>query len=417
MKRAYLVSTGTELLLGSTMDTNSIFLSRKLAQIGVKVVGKSIVGDHADAIYDALKLGMKSADIIVTTGGLGPTLDDVTKEAACKAAGVETRLVQEEEERLRAFFARRNRPMPEINLKQAMFPVQAEILPNPLGTAPGMYLPVNNQVIICLPGPPRETESIYTHSVEPRLIRDWNLDEHQAVNRVVKILGPGESQVEEMLAEVINDAEHYHLALLARDGEIDVRVTAEGQDSEESETILEDIVHRISSIMGKAVFGYDDDTLSSVVANLLLKKGQTLAVAESCTSGLVGKMLTDRAGSSQYFWGGVMAYSNQAKQAILGVKEETLAEFGAVSRETALEMARGIRRQSQADFGLSITGIAGPGGGSSEKPVGTVFIAAVEENQEQVRELHFVGSREAIRMLAAKSSLDLLRRQLLQGER
>ncbi|HQA06452.1 MAG TPA: competence/damage-inducible protein A [Syntrophomonadaceae bacterium] len=414
MVKAYLISTGTELLLGSTLDTNSIFLSRKLAEIGVKVIGKSVVGDNPDSIAMALRMGLAAADMVITTGGLGPTRDDLTKEIACEVAGVDMKLIEAEEERLRDYFQRRHRAMPEINLKQAMFPEQATIITNHFGTAPGMYLPLkNNQVIICLPGPPREAEPMYENYVKDLLIKTYNLTDRRSASRIIRIFGPGESQVEEMLQEVMDQAHNYNLALLASEGEINVRVTAEGKDYNESVVILTKVTEQISQIMGKSVFGYDDDTLSAVVGKLLDNRNRSLAVAESCTGGFLGKMITDIPGSSKYFWGGVITYSNQAKENLLGVRSATLQEYGAVSRETALEMAWGVKRLAGTDIGISITGIAGPEGGSEEKPVGLVYIALVGDNLEQVREMHFVGNRNGIRTLSAKSALDLLRLQLL----
>ena len=414
MKKAYLISTGTELLLGSTLDTNSIFLSRRLAEIGIKVIGKSVVGDNQEAIEAAIKLGLSAADIVITTGGLGPTRDDLTKEIACKVAGGELKLITAEEERLREYFERRHRPMPEINLKQAMFPEQAVIIANTNGTAPGMYLSLdNNKVIICMPGPPREAEPMYDNHIQDLLTQTYDLVSQSSASRIIRVLGPGESQVEDMLAEVIEQAENYNLALLARDGEIDIRLTAEGKDYDDSLLILNQITEQINHRMGKSVFGYDDDTLVGVVAQLLSSHNMTLAVAESCTGGLLGKMITDISGSSRYFWGGVISYSNQAKQQLLGVRSATLNNHGAVSRATALEMAQGVKRMAGTHLGVAITGIAGPDGGSTEKPVGLVYIAVVGDNLEQVREMHFVGSRDAIRMLSAKSALDLLRLQLL----
>lgn len=414
MVKAYLISTGTELLLGSTLDTNSVFLSRKLTEIGIKVIGKSVVGDNQDAIAMAVKTGLAAADVVITTGGLGPTRDDLTKEIACEVAGVELTLIKAEEEKLRDYFQRRHRPMPEINLKQAMFPVQATIIPNRYGTAPGMYLPLeNNQVIICMPGPPREAEPMYENYIKDLLIKTYQLTDRRSASRVIRILGPGESQVEEMLKEVMDQAHNYNLALLASEGEIDVRVTAEGRDYNESLVILDKVTQQISQMVGKSVFGYDDDTISAVVGKLLNNRNKSISVAESCTGGLLGKMITDIPGSSRYFWGGVVAYSNQVKQELLGVSPATLQLYGAVSRETALEMAWGVKRLTGTDMGVSITGIAGPEGGSKEKPVGLVYIAVVGDNLEQVREMHFVGSRSGIRTLSAKSALDLLRLQLL----
>lgn len=414
MVKAYLISTGTELLLGSTLDTNSVFLSKKLAEIGIKVIGKSVVGDNQDAIAMAFRTGLSAADVVISTGGLGPTLDDLTKEIACEVAGVEMKLIEAEEERLRDYFQRRHRPMPEANLKQAMFPVEATIIPNPFGTAPGMFLPLkDNQVIICMPGPPREAEPMYENHVKGLLVQAYHLTDCRSASRVIRIFGPGESQVEEMLKEVIDQAQNYNLALLAHEGEIDVRVTADGQDYQESVAILTKVTEQINRIMGKSVYGYDDDdTLSAVVGKLLNSRQLSVSVAESCTGGLLGKMITDIPGSSRYFWGGVLTYSNQAKESLLGVNPATLQKYGAVSRETALEMAWGVKRLSGTDMGVAITGIAGPEGGSEEKPVGLVYIAVAGDNLEQVREMRFVGSRSAIRTLSAKSALDLLRLQL-----
>lgn len=324
------------------------------------------------------------------------------------------RLIAAEEKILREYFERRHRPMPEINLKQAMFPPQASIIPNHHGTAPGMYLPLkNNKVIICMPGPPREAEPMYENDIKDLLSQAYHLNSRRSASRAIRVLGPGESQVEEMLDDVIKQAENYHLALLARDGEIDIRITAEGNDYNDSLKILNKATEQIEHIMGKSIFGYDDDTLGGVVGKLLSRRGISVAVAESCTGGLLGKMITDISGSSRYFWGGVITYSNQAKQEMLGVRSETLNKYGAVSRETALEMARGVKSIADTDIGISITGIAGPDGGSREKPVGLVYIAVVGDNLEQVREMHFVGSRDGIRTLSAKSALDLLRLQIL----
>jgi len=254
---------------------------------------------------------------------------------------------------------------------------------------------------------------MYEKYVKDMLSQAYNLSNRRVASRIIRVLGPGESQVEEMLGDIINQAKDYHLALLAQEGEINIRLIAEGNDYDDSVRIVDRVTEQIEHIMGKSVFGYDDDTLSSVVGNLLSSRGVSLAVAESCTGGLLGKMITDIPGSSRYFWGGVITYSNEAKQEILGVKSETLDKYGAVSRETALAMAKGVKGMAGTDMGVAITGIAGPDGGSREKPVGLVYIAVVGDNLEQVREMHFVGSRDAIRTLSAKSALDLLRLQLI----
>lgn len=413
MKKAYIISTGTELLLGTTMDTNSVFLSEKLAENGIRVVAKSVVGDNEESIRRAFQLGLQSADLVVSSGGMGPTLDDLTKTIACDAMGCKMELVEEEVNRLKDFFARRKRPMPESNLRQAMFPPEAVILKNPLGTAPGMYLRKDEKIIVLLPGPPREMMPMFTNEVLPLLIKDFGPECNRAIMRTIKVLGPGESQVDKILAEIIEDPRGCSLALLAKDGEVHIKVTAEGAEESASNLILDEICDKIIAKMGESVFGFDEDTLVSIVADLLVKKGQKIALAESCTGGLLAKMISDLPGSSRYFWGSVTSYSNEAKQVFLGVKKETLEQFGAVSPETANEMATGIREKSGSDYGIAITGIAGPDGGTDTKPVGLVYIALADDKECQVKEMHFVGGRDGIRMLSARTALDILRRKLL----
>ncbi|NLW91287.1 MAG: competence/damage-inducible protein A [Syntrophomonadaceae bacterium] len=413
MKKAYIVSTGTELLLGTTMDTNSVFISEKLFENGIRVVAKSIVGDNEESIRRAFKLGLESADVVISSGGLGPTLDDLTKTIACEVMNATMELVQEEVHRLEDFFARRKRKMPEINLKQAMFPPEAVILRNDLGTAPGMYLSKNDKIIILLPGPPREMKPMFINEALPVLIKECGSECRRAHMRTIKVLGPGESQVDEMLSEIIDDPKGCSLALLAKDGEVHVKVTAEGADEASSQVILDELSARITSKLGDGVFGYDEDTLVSVVANLLMERGKKVAVAESCTGGLLSKMITDLAGSSHYFWGAVISYSNEAKNLYLNVQNATIEKFGAVSSETAREMAMGIRNRTGVDYGIGITGIAGPEGGSETKPVGLVYIALADATDCIVKEMRFVGGRDGIRMLSARTALDILRRRIL----
>ncbi|MGI5920269.1 MAG: competence/damage-inducible protein A [Syntrophomonadaceae bacterium] len=413
MKKAYLISTGTELLLGTTADTNSVFISQQLDSIGIRVIGKSTVGDNEATIRNAFLNGLELADIVISSGGMGPTFDDMTKTVACDVMGVEMQLRDTEVDTLKEFFNRRQRPMPEINLKQAMFPPEAIVLKNPLGTAPGMYLRKNDKVIVLLPGPPAEMQMMYRQELEPLLKKEFMLQSNQTAVRSINVLGLGESKVEEMLSPVLNDCQGCSLALLARDGEVKIRVTAEGENHQHSQEILDKLTTRIVGLMGDYVFGFDEETLVQKVAQLLQKEGKSIATAESCTGGWLSKMITDLPGSSKYYWGSVISYSNEAKVRLLGVKEETLAQFGAVSEQTAREMAYGIRQQSGAAIGVAITGIAGPDGGSEDKPVGLVYIAVAEGNDCLVKEMRFVGSREAIRILAAKSALDLVRKRLL----
>lgn len=414
MFKAYIISTGTELMLGSTMDSNSVFLSEKLSAEGIKVIGKSTVGDSAEYIRAAFENAVNVADIIISSGGMGPTSDDLTKEVACEVMGSEMLVFDEEVKRLEDFFRRRKRSMPECNLKQAMFPREAQILKNSRGTAPGMYLKKDGKVVILLPGPPREMQNMFNNEVEPLLKQDFPAV-NQVARKTIKVLGPGESQVEEMLGDLMHASHEYSLALLAKDGEVHIKITAEGQDLNHSQEIMAGVALQIEEKMGKNVFGFDEDKLEVIIGDLISRQGKTMALAESCSGGLLSKMITDIPGSSKYFWGAVTSYSNEAKMILLGVNEATLKEFGAVSSETATEMVRGIIEKSGVDLGLAITGIAGPDGGSEEKPAGLVYIALADAGSCWVKEMRFVGERDAVRILAAKSALDLLRRYLVYG--
>lgn len=412
MYKACIISTGTELLLGSTLDTNSVFLSQKLTELGFKVINKYTVGDNEEQITNAFTNALKLGDLVISSGGLGPTLDDLTKEIACKVTGCKMELVEEEVKRLKDYFTRRQRPMPDNNLKQAMFPPEAIRLTNINGTAPGMYLNKDGKVLVLLPGPPREMEAMYIIEVEPRLKNDFNLEEKRVARRTIKVFGLGESQVEDKLRDVLKEPRGFSLALLAQDGDINIKLTAEGNDLKHSRQILQEISDEIEKLLHYYIFGYDEDSLAGVVANILVKNGKTLSLAESCTGGLLAQMITDLPGSSECFWGSVTSYSNEAKVKFLGVKQDTLERYGAVSRETATEMAQGILKMSGTDYSLAITGIAGPGGGSDEKPVGLVYIALADKDGCTVKEMHFAGGRQSIRILSAKTALDMLRRRL-----
>ncbi|NLB89144.1 MAG: competence/damage-inducible protein A [Syntrophomonadaceae bacterium] len=415
MKKAYIISTGTELILGNTMDTNSVFISQSLGLIGIKVIGISVVGDSQEHLKNAFELGLKSADIVIASGGLGPTRDDLTKEVACEVVGATLKLNEEVANHLQEYFSRRNKEMPNSNLKQAMFPSEAIILDNPIGTAPGMYLKKDDKVIVLLPGPPKEMKKMFNEQVKNRLVEEFNLTHNLSATKTIRVFGPGESQVEEMISDVIENPRGCSIALIAKEGEILVKVTAEGKDIEDSKRILQEIVDEICRKLGKYIYGFDDDELYTIVPTMLIDNNLTLALAESCTGGLLSKYLTDKAGSSKYLWGSVISYSNESKEEILGVANQTLSQYGAVSRETAEEMSRGIKKLSGASLGLAITGIAGPDGGSEEKPVGLVYIALASDTGVFCKEMRFVGDRTGIRTLAAKSGLDMIRRYIQLG--
>lgn len=415
MKKAYLISTGTELLLGNTMDSNSVYLSQQLQQMGIKVMGKSIVGDNREMITRAFETGLHCADVIIASGGLGPTRDDLTKEVACQLLGCELELREDELERIKQFFLRRKREMPDNNKKQAMFPAAAVALRNHLGTAPGMYLRHGEHIVILLPGPPREMICMYEQEAAPLLNKDMGEQAQRSLSKVIKVLGPGESQIEQLLAELLDNPEGYGIALLAVEGEVHLKLTSEGADIEKSRKTLEQVTAKIKEKLGQNIIAYDSQTLAEVTGSLLLENRMKLAAAESCTGGLLSEMITEVPGSSDYFWGSAITYSNQAKKLFLGVNENTLEQYGAVSQETAREMVQGIVDKTGADVGIAITGIAGPGGGSDEKPVGLVYIAVCINNQIRVKEMRFVGDRKGIRALSARTALDIMRRMILEG--
>lgn len=396
-------------MTGSTIDTNSVFLSRQLLKLGVEVIGKSTVGDDALYLQHAFETAVTHADLVICSGGLGPTGDDLTKEMVCRLMKCQPILVEEELQRLQEFFRRRGYEMPESNRKQAMFPGEAVILPNKQGTAPGMYLKKDGKLIILLPGPPREMQAMYNGEVRKRLIAEYGSDETMPLSRTLRVFGPGESWLADTLPELLQEWPECQLAYTAEDGEIAIKVSIEGEDAA---AVLESIRMKMQSALGKNIVSDENETLAAKVHHLLYTKKKTIALAESCTGGLTAKMLTDFAGSSEYLWGSVVSYSNHAKRILLQVKEETLGTYGAVSSQTAEEMARGVIAVSGADIGVSITGIAGPGGGTENKPVGLVYIAVCHQGRCSVRELHFAGPREFIRILSAKTALDRVRRLL-----
>ncbi|MGE5404609.1 MAG: competence/damage-inducible protein A [Candidatus Saccharibacteria bacterium] len=415
MKTAYIVSTGTELMIGDTEDSNALFLSRRLAAIGVRVVGRSAVGDNEEMLRRAFLTGFETADIVISSGGLGPTMDDLTRQISCEVLGVPLEKREEEVVRLKDYFARRHRDMPAINEKQAYFPNEAIVLDNPRGSANGFIVNNENKTLILLPGPPRELEPMFTESAEPRIKEMVGQDGGVTLSYTIKAMGPGESKVETMIDDVIKNPEGCAMALLAKEGEVWVRVTRYDNDAANAQRVLESVIDRIKQGLGENVFGAETDTLPAVVVKALHDKKLTVAFAESCTGGLVSKLITDVPGSSDVLWGSVVSYSNEAKVKFLGVKPETLERYGAVSEQTAREMAEGIRKQAGSDFGIGITGIAGPGGGTEQKPVGLVYVVLADSSETLVKELHFLGGRDATRILTAKSALDWLRRKILRG--
>lgn len=417
---AEIISVGTELLLGHVIDTNSAFLSRRLAGLGISVYRKTAVGDNLARLSHSIREALDKADVVIITGGIGPTEDDVTREAASAALGVE--LVEDEGvlASLRAFFAARGTPMPESNRKQALrpHPHQGRLIPNEVGTAPGLLFEVGGKVVVCLPGVPREMELMVERHVEPYLAQLVAGNEGGGVilSRILKTVGIGESALESRILDLAHGKTNPTVATYAGRFECEVRVTAKAPSKDEALAMIDQVEAEIRRRLGALVYGVDDDVLEGVTGYLMTKAGATVATAESCTGGLIAGAITSIAGSSNYFERGYVTYSNASKVEELGVYRETIEKHGAVSRPVAIAMARGAAARSGARIGLAVTGIAGPTGGTPSKPVGTVHIALYDETHCTVvsARMGFPGDRTSVRLRSTKTCIDMLRRHLLQ---
>ena len=409
---AEILAVGTELLLGGTANTDAQIISRFLAELGITVHHHVVVGDNPERMIAAVEQARSRADILITTGGMGPTYDDITKDIVCRCFGKELVMDEAALETLKARFRAFGREMTPNNLKQAMFPVGSIILPNEKGTAPGCIVEgEGGKACILLPGPPRELFPMFTNSVMPYLEKRAG---HKLYTRELRIFGKGESSVEYELRDLIEGQTNPTIATYAKTGEVTLRVTARCQTPEEGEGIVMPVVREIISRFGDIVYSIKGEELAEVVAKLLVERDRTLGVAESCTGGMVASTLVDVPGCSEFLMEGAVTYSDAAKMRRLGVNVHTLRQFGAVSAETAKEMAVGMRRTSGADYAIATTGIAGPDGGTKEKPVGLVYIALAGEHTVQVKELHLTGDRARIRHTTVLNVLDLLRRELLK---
>lgn len=406
MPKAFIISTGTELLSSSMSDTNSEFLRRELVDMGFDIIGRMVVGDAEDGLKTAFEAGWALADLIISTGGLGPTFDDLTRTAASTTAGVALEMREDVASQIRAFFAGIGRKMPASNLRQAMFPIGADVLNNLKGTAAGTYLSKDGKTLILLPGPPHEMENMFLNEAKPKLQHDYQAFLPVHARQFIKTFGLGESQLEERIQDLIVNSEAIEMGILASNTEVMVKILARNQDAiPQMESLTGQIVERLKGY----VFSLnEEDNIETRAVELLKKNHHSLSIAESCTGGLLSRMITNVPGASEVFWGSVVSYNNYAKMRFLGVQEATLQSYGAVSPETAGEMAHGIKNVSECDWGISITGIAGPGGGSAEKPVGLVYVACIGPGVEQVKKLTIGGDRERIRNFAARSALNML---------
>ncbi|MDX2166208.1 MAG: competence/damage-inducible protein A [Deltaproteobacteria bacterium] len=412
--RAFIISTGDELTTGRTLDTNAHFISDQLVAIGFDVVGMLVVGDYPERIAWAWREALEQADVILSTGGLGPTADDLTTETVAQVAGVGLRMEPAVADRIRQMFAAMGRTMPENNLKQAMFPAGATIIPNAMGTAPGFRLTFATSHGPChglvMPGVPREMKQMLADEVLPWLRQArGSTDEYRS--HTFQTFGISESALDELVAGALDPAEA-RLAFRAAFPQISLRVTVQGPPAE-----LERRLDAAAAVLRERIrpycYGEGNTTMEAEVGRVLSAAGSSVAVAESCTGGLIGHRLTDVPGSSRYMRGGVVAYSNALKKKLLNVPAETLDTHGAVSVETAEAMARGVRALAGSTFGLATTGIAGPDGGTPHKPVGTVCIALDGPTGTRSRRYQLWGTRDWVKLLTSQIGLDWIRRAQL----
>lgn len=406
-----IIAVGTELLLGDIVNTNAQYISQRLSALGLDVYYQTVVGDNLDRLVEALKIASNRADIIITTGGLGPTDDDLTKIGIAKALSVEMTLDELSLEKIKNYFERSNRPMPSINERQAYIPLGSRAVENNNGTAPGIIGEYGSKIYIALPGPPKEMKPMFEESIVPYLRQK---SKYTIKSRTLKVIGIGESALQEKLGDIMMNQTNPTIALYAKEGEVHIRITAKEEDAVKADYKIKEVENKINNMLGKDIYGYDGDTLESVVNDILQKEHKTISFAESCTGGMISSRFTDIPNASISFLNGIVCYSNEAKINILGVKRETIEEHGAVSMETAEEMAIGVRKISNTDIGLSITGIAGPSGGTESKPVGLCYIGIVIDNQIKVYSFIFNGNRAKIRWLASTKALDILRRTILE---
>ena len=407
---AEIVAVGSEMLTPQRVDTNSLYLTAELNNLGVEVVGKYVIGDHLERLASAVRLALSRSEIVVLSGGLGPTEDDLTRDAVALALDRKLTYHPEIADALEQRFARLNRKMAEVNKRQAFLIEGAGILPNDRGTAPGQWLEESGAVLMLLPGPPHELKAMFERQCLPRLAR---LVPPQVIRTVeLRVAGMGESDLDQLIAPVYKKYENPATTILAAAGDIQIHLRARCPTQAEADALLVEVAGPIELLLGDRIYSRNGESIEAVVGDLLRKNHATVSVAESCTGGMLGERFTQVPGSSEYFVGGFITYSNEMKIELLGVTPEILAEHGAVSKETAEAMAIDARRRTNSTYALSITGVSGPDGGSEAKPVGTTYIGLSGPTGTEVLKRQFIGDRARIRSFASQMALDLLRRRL-----
>lgn len=402
------VNTGTELLLGDILNTNFQYISKELNEKGFNVLYQTTVGDNEERLLEVLDIAVKRADIVITTGGLGPTRGDITAAMVAKYLHLPLEIDQPSLTKIKAFFAKKEIPMPENNVKQAMIPKGAHILKNDRGTAPGMVVETNTgKLIILLPGPPNEMKNVTVTQMMPYLEKHFK---QQGIihSKVLHLRGIGESTVAYQLDDIIMGQTNPTIAIYARKGEIVIRITAKSTTISKAETLILEMEKQVRERLNKFIFGVDDETLATALSKELIKGNYTISFAESCTGGLASSMLTDIPGSSNYLLGSVVSYSDMAKNKVINVEQETLDAYGAVSQQVACQMAEGVRSLFGTNIGVGITGIAGPGGGSDLKPLGLVYISVTNEKGTVWEKNIFTGSRSDNKLRSVMAAFSLV---------
>ena len=409
---AEIICVGTELLLGNIVNTNAAFISERISKLGISCYNQCVVGDNMERCLAQLKESSSRSDIIILSGGLGPTEDDMTKEAVAQFNKLP--LVEDSESRrsIEEYFAKRNTEPTENNWKQALLPKGAKAVPNANGTAPGIILETKNCTYILLPGPPVELEAMFDTQIMPYLA---SLQSGVLFSRTVKIVGVGESRAETMIKDMIDAQTNPTIATYAKTGEVHIRVTSYASDEKEAKKLVKPVVKELKLRFGNNIYSTDEDvTLEKAVMDLLVSNSMSLCTVESCTGGLISARIVGEAGASEILKCGFVTYSNKSKRKLVGVKKSTLDKYGAVSKQVASEMAKGGAAAAKSDVCISVTGIAGPDGGTEEKPVGLVYIGCYVKGKTTVKEFRFSGNRNKIRTLSATNALILARECILE---
>ncbi len=407
---AEIISVGTELLLGQIINTNAQYISQQLSELGINVFYQTSVGDNRNRLSSILKNALDRSDLIILTGGLGPTLDDITKEVVSEVMGLELYMDEKVLANIEAHFQKRGLKMSENNKRQALIPKGSRVIPNYNGTAPGIYIQANKKNIILLPGPPKEMKPMLKQFVLPYLRENFGCG--LIKSKIINLVGISESSLEEKILDIIKNQSNPTIAPLAKEDGIILRITAKARTEKDASVLIEPVVNSIKERVGNYIYSYDNKPIQEVVGEILLERNCTISIAESCTGGYISHLLTNIPGISAVFNRSIISYSNESKIENLNVPPDILNSYGAVSKETAILMASGVRKLANTDIGLSVTGIAGPGGGTSEKPVGLVFVALSSYSGDFYEKHIFSGDREIIKKRSALAAFNLIRKYL-----